>query len=91
MNIYTSMALGAVIGVSYFVFQESSIPEETVCQFHASPLTDIMTWLIGGMFAYKGYQHEDPLLAIFGTAAAFVHVSQTVHYRLYGFKGKPDN
>lgn len=88
MKIYTAMGLGAVLGVGYFIFQEKSIPKETICQFHSSPLTDVMTWIVGGMFAYKGYKYNDPLLAIFGTAAAMVHVAQTVHFRLYGFKGK---
>lgn len=86
MNIYTAMGLGAIIGVGYFILQEKSIPKGTVCQFHASPITDLMTVLVGSMFTYKGYKYKDPLLAIFGTAAAMVHISQTAHFRLYGFK-----
>lgn len=90
MNIQLAMLLGAATGVGYFIFQEKSIPKDIICQFHASPLTDVMTWLVGGMFAYKGIKYDDPLLVLFGTAAAFVHVSQTVHYKLYGFKGKDE-
>lgn len=87
LPIPVAIGLGALTGIGYFVFQEQSIPKDTVCQFHASPLTDVMTWLVGGMFAYKGWKYQDPLLALFGTAAAFVHVSQTTHFYLFGFKG----
>jgi len=89
MNIYAAMALGAAIGISYFMFQEKPIPKKTICQYHSSPLTDVITWTVGAMFAYKGYKYNDPLLAIFGSAAAAIHVAQTLHFRLYGFKGQP--
>jgi len=81
MEITKWMLLGSALGVSYFAFQEASIPKETVCQYAASPLTDVITWIVGGIFTWRGYVNNDPIIATLGTAAAMVHVSQTLHYQ----------
>jgi len=55
---------------------ESTIPRDSICNFIASPLTDIFAFITGAIIIYKGVVLNDDLLIVLGGIIIVEHIWQ---------------
>lgn len=65
-----------IAGGAYFLIGESSIPKESNCAYLAPWTTDLLAWVGGAVLIYKGFEHDDSLVAFIGSTVASIHVYQ---------------
>ena len=76
MNPATGTIAGMIIGAAYFAMAERSVPKASNCVYLAPWTTDLFAWLAGAWLVYRGYQHDDPVITLIGSAVASTHVAQ---------------
>ena len=75
-NIFIVVLLSFILGSIYYYIMESSIPKDSNCSFIASPLTDILAFIVGFIVIYKANKYNDNILAILGGAMVIEHIWQ---------------
>ena len=57
---------------------ESTIPRDSTCNFIASTLTDIITFITGSIIVYKGELFKDNVLIVLGGTIIVEHIWQLI-------------
>lgn len=73
---FLSLIFGIIVGTSYYIMMESSIPPEHNCSFIASIWTDIFAFIYGVIIIYKGYNQTDSILVFLGITIIVEHIWQ---------------
>ena len=74
--------LGLASGMIYFNVGESGVPKESNATYLNPISTDIAAWIFGALLIYKGYRHNDPLIAYIGATVVSIHVSQFAAHKV---------
>lgn len=82
LNPYLAMFLGTAAASAYFAVSERGIPKESNCSYLAPASTDFAAWIIGGLVAWRGVVHKDPLIAFAGATMATIHVAQFAAHKV---------
>lgn len=78
MNKIFLLIISFIMGTVYYYIMESSIPKKSNCSFIASPLTDIIAFIVGFFIIYKGYIYNDDILIILGSIIIIEHIWQLI-------------
>ena len=80
MNHSSAVALSVILGSAFYMLMEKSIPREANCSYLASPVTDVLAFILGFIVMWYGvYIYDNPILTCLGSTVVIEHIWQLKH------------
>jgi len=74
-----AIVMAILVGSTYYIMMESSIPIEANCSYLATHMTDYLAFAWGFIVSKYGIEYDNPILTGLGMSVVVEHIWQLKH------------